>query len=73
MEFILGLSREIFGTEPNYAEGSVRDISGAPRGDSLGLDTHKIEELLGYKMPGLKATLSSIKKEYNERKTHEEL
>lgn len=72
-EFILGLSREIFGSEPNYKEGSVKNINGVPRGNSLGLETKKIEDLLGYKMPGLQETLSGIKREYLERKQKNEL
>lgn len=72
-EFILGLSREIFGSEPSYTEGSVKNINGVPRGDSLGLDTEKIEGLLGYKMPGLQETLFSIKREYYGGKQKREL
>lgn len=63
-EFILALSKEIFGYEPNYTEDSVKNIQGVRRGNSLGLDTNKIENLLGYKMPNLDETIDSIVKEY---------
>lgn len=63
-EFILALSKEIFGHEPNYTEDSVENIQGVRRGQSLGLNTDKIETLLGYKMPNLDETIDSIAKEY---------
>lgn len=63
-EFILALSKEIFGHEPNYIEDSVENIHGVRRGQSLGLDTSKIETLIGYKMPNLDETIDSIAKEY---------
>ncbi|MCI8566626.1 MAG: SDR family oxidoreductase [Lachnospiraceae bacterium] len=72
-DLILGLSREIFGKEPSYESGSVQNIKGTPRGNSLGLDTGKIEKLLGYRMPDRKETLNSIKKEYFERRKRDEV
>lgn len=71
--FILGLTRELFHLEPNYIDGSVKNIHGTSRGESLGLDTGKIEKLLGYQMPNLAETLKSIKREYEERKIRNEL
>ena len=61
-DFIIGLSSLLFNREPVYTEASVRDIDGTKRAESLGLDTSKIENLLGYKMPGFEETLESIKK-----------
>ena len=72
-EFILGLTRELFHTELDYIDGSVKNIHGTPRGESLGLDTGKIVKLLGYSMPDLAETLKSIKTEYEERKKRNEL
>ncbi len=66
-DFVLALCKGLFNRIPNYNEGTVKKINGAPRGDSLGLDTGKIESLLGYKMPTLEQTIESIKKEYLER------
>ncbi len=67
-DFIIGLSNLLFNREPIYTETSVRNIDGTKRAESLGLDTSKIENLLGYKMPGFEETLESIKKVFLERK-----
>ncbi len=68
-DFILGLSWKIFEKAPVYEIGSVKNIQGTPRADSLGLDTRKIEELVGYRMPDREETLNSIKNEYLERRS----
>ena len=67
-DFIIGLSNLLFNREPIYTETSVRNIDGTKRAETLGLDTSKIENLLGYKMPGFEETLESIKKVFLERK-----
>lgn len=67
-DFIVSLSKTLFGKSPHYRDASVRQLQGPPRADSLGLDTSKIEELLGYKMPDLKETMESIKKDYCRRR-----
>lgn len=67
-EFILSVSKELFGIEPLYVDGSVKELEGARRAESLGLDNTKLESLLGCKMPNLKETIESIKKEYTRRK-----
>ena len=69
-DFILALSKTLFGKYPSYQEGSVKNLQGVPRADSPGLDTEKIERLVGYKMPNLQETMISIKKEYDERKAN---
>ncbi len=72
-EFILGLSRGLFGYDPQYIDGSVMELKGAKRAESLGLDNSKLENLIGYKMPSLKQTIESIKKEYYERREKGEI
>lgn len=63
-DFILALSKELFDFEPDYVQRSVMDISSIPRGNSLGLNTSKVESLLNFKMPTLQETIKSIKQEY---------
>ena len=72
-DFIVGLSKILFNREPEYTETSVKTITGAIRAESLGLDTSKIEELLGYKMPTFLDTMESIKRDYVERMKHNEV
>ena len=67
-DFVLGLSKVLFSKKPVYDEVSVNSLVSVKRGDSLGLDVSKIEDLLGYCMPGIEETMESIKKEYLERK-----
>lgn len=66
-DFVVGLSKVLYGREPDYDEGSVSKLAGTLRADSLGLDCGKAERLLGYKMPGLQDTLLSIKRDYLKR------
>lgn len=66
-DFILTLGKQLYGCDPYYQEGSVANIQGTKRANSLGLDTSKIEKLVGYRMPNLKETISSIEHEYLER------
>ena len=64
-DFILALSRTLFGVEPdNYSVGSVRSLGTAKRANSLGLDVRKIENCLGYSMPDLDQVMHSIKSEF---------
>lgn len=66
-EFILAVKQELFPeVELSYTTASVRNLSGAARNDSLGLDVESIEALLGYKMPDLAEVIDSIKAEYKE-------
>ena len=66
-EFILALSNAVFGYIPDYNNSSVRNIKGVKRGDSLGLDTRKLETLLGHKMPDLNQTVQKLAHEYKGR------
>ena len=66
-EFVLALCNAIFGNAPNYKDSSVKNIQGVRRGDSLGLDTRKIEALLGHRMPDLNQTVQKLAQEYKER------
>lgn len=50
----------------NTKKGSIKNLTSSKRADSLGLDVSKTEELLGYKLPDLKAVIKQIKDEYNE-------
>lgn len=72
-DFIVGLSKALFNKEPEYTETSVKTITGARRAESLGLDTSKIEGLLGYKMPTFIDTMESIKRGYTERMKNNEV
>ena len=67
-DFVLALSSVLFNKIPRYKEATVNSINGPKRATSLGLDTSKIEKLVGYRMPGLNDTIESIRKEYIERR-----
>lgn len=72
-EFVLTLAGALTAKQPNHSEGSVKNLQGAPRGDSLGLDVAKMERLLGRRLPGLSDTIQSIKEEYERRERIYEL
>ena len=44
--------------------GSVLDLKGIPRAESLGLDISKVEQILGYKMPTMCEVINEIIKTY---------
>ncbi len=71
--FILALAEAVFHTHPDYKEASIREAAGVRRADSLGLNTSKIEKLLGYAMPSFQETIQSIKKEYTGRNIKNEI
>lgn len=48
--------------------GTIKDVLGIPRADTLGLDVEKVEGILGRKMPDLQHVLSKLAQEYRERK-----
>ncbi len=51
---------------PLYSKtGSIKDIQGSIRPDSLGLDVSKAQKLLNYELPNLKEVIEEIVKEYN--------
>lgn len=58
-DFILCLADKM-GEDIFYEESSVKAMAGAKRGDSLGLNTKKVETLLGYSMPTLEETINHI-------------
>lgn len=67
-DFVAALARG-FGLDAGAcAAGSVADLSGARRAESLGLDVRRAETLLGRRMPGLSDTIASLLTEYEERK-----
>lgn len=72
-EFIVRLSKELFGYLPEFVESSVKSLNGARRAESLGLDNSKLERVIGRKMPDLDKTMESIKKEYLSRREKNEL
>lgn len=72
-DFIIALSKALFHRNPIYRETSVMNINGPKRAASLGLNTSKIEDIVGYRMPGLEKTIDSIKNEYFERKKMDEI
>lgn len=67
-EFLERLSLKLFHQPLEARKGSVRDLRGCPRAESLGLDTSRLEHLLGYRMPDLDEVLESIREDYEERK-----
>ena len=66
-EFLENLSRKLFGRPMKANIGSVHDFRGAKRADSLGLDTSKLEKILGYTMPSADEVMESIDAEYRRR------
>ena len=65
-EFILNLSQQVLNYVPKYDSVSVAEGLHTRRAESLGLDTSKIEQALGYSMPQLDEVVHSIAKEYKE-------
>ena len=72
-EFLKALSWKLFHRPLEAETGSVRDMKGCRRAESLGLDTSKIEALLGYRMPDLDEVLESIWQEYEWRNKQDEI
>jgi len=50
----------------NARVGSVLEVSGPLRAESLGLDVAKVEEILGYKMPTMDEVIECVVAEYRE-------
>ena len=65
-EFISGLANEFGFSLKNTKIGSVKNISGSARADSLGLDVSKAENILGYALPGLNDVIKQLKLEYKD-------
>ncbi|MEK6558115.1 MAG: sugar nucleotide-binding protein [Candidatus Margulisiibacteriota bacterium] len=49
----------------NYRIGSVNELKGPKRADSLGLDVSKAHGLLGYKLPNLEEVIEQLRREYH--------
>lgn len=65
-EFITGLAGLCGLPTAQVKTGSVKDLPGTPRADSLGLDMSRAERWLGRKMPDLQQVLESLAREYGE-------
>ena len=65
--FLDRLSQKLFQRPMAARLGSVHDLPGTRRADSLGLDTGKLEALLGYPMPNAEEVMESIYQEYMRR------
>lgn len=66
-DFLERLSRKLFQRPLAARFGSVHDMPGTRRADSLGLDTGKLEALLGYPLPNSDEVMESIYQEYMRR------
>ena len=62
--FIIALAKKFNLNLNNYNSIKVADSGLIKRAESLGLDTRKVESILGYKMPDLKEVIQSIYEEY---------
>jgi len=66
-EFILQFASQ-FGYDISQAKtGTVKDLTGIQRGESLGLDVSNAERLLGYKMPVMDEVIANLYNEYTQR------
>lgn len=72
-DFLEKLSLKLFQRPLKAHRGSVRDMQGCQRAESLGLDTSRLERLLGYRMPDLDEVLESVRQEYEWRKERNEI
>lgn len=65
--FIERLADKLGLEHSHCGHGSVSELAGAPRAESLGLDVSKAEKLLGRSLPGLEEVLDNLVREYKER------
>lgn len=65
-EFILEFAKQIKASDMKFETGTVKKIIEINRAESLGLDVKKVENILGYSMPGFDQVIDSIVKEYKE-------
>jgi dTDP-4-dehydrorhamnose reductase len=63
-EFILGLADTLHLDTSHTSTGSVKGLQGTPRAESLGLDVHKAEKILGYSMPDRQAVIDNLVRHY---------
>jgi len=68
-EFIEKLAGKLDLSLENAIIGSVFNLSNVRKAESLGLDTEKIENVLGMKMPNLEQVTESLLEEYKRIKT----
>jgi dTDP-4-dehydrorhamnose reductase len=65
--FIESLASQL-GYEPQaYAIGSIRDMPGVWRAESIGLDVRKAENILGYRLPTQAQVTRNLVQQYKER------
>lgn len=72
-EFMERLSKRLFHRPLKARLGSVRELQGARRADSLGLNTWKLENLLGYSLPDADEVMERIAAEYKRRSEANEI
>lgn len=65
-EFIVRFASKFDYDLSNAETGSVKNSTSLQRGDSLGLDVSKVEDLLGYRMPLLDEVICNLYTEYNQ-------
>lgn len=66
-EFILQFASQFGYNITNVKTGTVKDLTGVRRGESLGLDVSNAECLLGYMMPRTDEVIANLHNEYNRR------
>jgi dTDP-4-dehydrorhamnose reductase len=66
-EFILQFASQFGYTVSNAKTGTIHDLKGVHRCESLGLDVSEVEHLLGYRMPLLDEVIMSLHNEYMKR------
>jgi dTDP-4-dehydrorhamnose reductase len=66
-EFIYSLAKELNLSTDSCTVGAMVQSKGLTRANSLGLDTQRIEQLLGCKMPSSTNVISSIAEQYKGR------
>jgi dTDP-4-dehydrorhamnose reductase len=66
-EFIYSLAEKLGLSTENCTVGSLVQPNGVIRANSLALDTQLIEHLLGHKMPGSTAVITSLAEQYEGR------
>lgn len=57
---------EVFGLSySHFRTGSVNELKGAKRADSLGLDVTRAQNLLGYRLPNLDEVILQLRRDYD--------
>jgi dTDP-4-dehydrorhamnose reductase len=63
-EFVLGLADALHLDTAHTRTGSVKDLPGTRRAESLGLNVKKTEKILGYRMPDHRAVIETLVRRY---------